>query len=204
MYEAREYHPLEAAQLLAWYRQLYDVEDQARGKCPEEVLALRRKLSVPIMDQLRLWLDGDAARKVLPKSRLGEAVRYLNNQWDALTVFLGDGRVPIDNNDTEQLMKQVATGRKNWLFIGSVEAGYRAAILLTIVSTAHRYHLDIWLYVKDVLDRLLGGERDLATLRADRWAQAHPEAIRQHRVEETRYRADAKTTRRARRRQLQQ
>ncbi len=141
VYEAREYHPLEAAQLLAWYRQLYDVEDQARGKCPEEILALRRKLSVPIMDQLRLWLDGDAARKVLPKSRLGEAVRYLNNQWEALTVFLGDGRVPIDNNDTEQLMKQVATGRKNWLFIGSVEAGYRAAILLTIVSTAHRYHL---------------------------------------------------------------
>ena len=159
VYEAREYHPLEASQLLAWYRQLYDVEDQARGKCPEEVLALRRKLSVPIMDQLRRWLDGDAARKVLPKSRLGEAVRYLNNQWDALTVFLGDGRVPIDNNDTEQLMKQVATGRKNWLFVGSVEAGYRAAILLTIVSTAHRYHLDIWLYVKDVLDRLLGGER---------------------------------------------
>jgi hypothetical protein len=204
VYEAREYHPLEASQLLAWYRQLYDVEDQARGKCHEEVLALRRKLSVPIMDQLRRWLDGDAARKVLPKSRLGEAVRYLNNQWDALTVFLGDGRVPIDNNDTEQLMKQVATGRKNWLFVGSVEAGYRAAILLTIVSTAHRYHLDIWLYVKDVLDRLLGGERDLATLRADRWARAHPEAIRQHRVEETRYRADAKATRRARRRQLQQ
>ena len=69
---------------------------------------------------------------------------------------------------------------------------------------AHRYHLDIWLYVKDVLDRLLGGERDLATLRADRWAQTHPEAIRQHRVEETRYRADAKATRRARRRQLEQ
>lgn len=53
MYEAREYHPLEAAQLLAWYRQLYDVEDQARGKCPEEVLALRRQLSAPIVDQLR-------------------------------------------------------------------------------------------------------------------------------------------------------
>ena len=204
VYEAKEYHPLEAAQLLAWYRQLYDVEDQVRGKPPEEVLALRRELSMPIMGQLRRWLSGEAARKVLPKSRLGEAVRYLNNQWDALTVFLSDGRVPIDNNETEQLMKQIATGRKNWLFVGSVEAGYRAAILLTVVSTAHRYHLDLWLYVKDVLDRLLGGERNLAELRADRWAQAHPEAIRQHRVEETRYRADAKATRRARRRQVEQ
>ena len=203
VYESREYHPREAAQLLAWYRQLYDLEDQARGKSPEEVLALRQEHSVPVMNQLRAWLDGDAARSVLPKSRLGEAVRYLKNQWEPLCVFLRDGRVPIDNNETEQLMKQVATGRKNWLFIGSVEAGRRAAILLTIVSTAHRYHLDIWLYVKDVLDRLLAGENDLAALRADRWAAAHPAAIRPHRVEEARYRADAKATRRARRRLLE-
>jgi hypothetical protein len=116
---------------------------------------------------------------------------------------LADGRVPIDNNETEQLMKQVATGRKNWLFIGSVEAGYRAAILLTIVSTAHRYHLDLWLYVKDVLDRLLRADADLDSLRADRWAKSHPEAIRPYRVEEARYRADAKTTRRTRRRLLE-
>jgi transposase len=198
--EAREYQPREASQLLAWYRQLYDVEDRVRGQSAEEILALRRELSVPIMAQMRAWLDSDTARAVLPKSPLGQAIGYLKNQWDALTVFLGDGRVPIDNNETEQLMKQVATGRKNWLFIGSVEAGYRAAILMTIVSTAHRYHLDIWRYVKDILDRLLGGERDLATLRADRWALAHPDAIRPHRVEEVRYRAEAKAVRRARRR----
>jgi len=203
IFEAREHHPQQAAQLLAWYRQLYDVEDQARGKSAEEVLALRQQHSAPIMGQLRLWLAGEAARNVLPKSRLGEAVRYLKNQWEPLNVFLRDGRVPFDNNETEQLMKQVATGRKNWLFIGSVEAGYRASILLTIVSTAHRYHLDIWLYVKDVLDRLLAGENDLASLRADRWVQSHPDAIRPHRVEEARYRADAKVTRRARRRILE-
>lgn len=204
VHEAREHHPLEAARLLAWYRQLYDIEDQARGKSAEEVLALRGAKSAPIMDQLRQWLDGEAARSVLPKSPLGEAVRYLKHQWAPLTVFLRDGRVPFDNNETEQLMKQVATGRKNWLFVGSVEAGYRAAILLTIVSTAHRYHLDIWRYVKDVLDRLLAGEQDLASLRADRWARTHPEAIRPHRVAEARYRADAKATRRARRRVLEQ
>jgi transposase len=123
IYEARDYHPRDATQLLAWYRQLYDVEDQARGQSPEEVLAMRLEHSVPIMGQLRQWLDGEAARSVLPKSRLGEAVRYLQNQWEPLSVFLRDGRVPIDNNETEQLMKQIATGRKNWLFIGSVEAG---------------------------------------------------------------------------------
>jgi len=200
VFESCEHHPLEATQLLALYRRLYDIEDQARGKNPEEVLALRRESSEPIMKQMREWLDSDASNRVLPKSPLGEAIRYLKNQWDALTVFLGDGRVPIDNNDVEQLMKQVATGRKNWLFIGSVEAGYRAAILLTIVSTAHRHHLDVWLYLKDVLDRLLAGERDMKSLQADRWAQAHPDAIRQYRVKEARYRANAKAIRRARRR----
>jgi hypothetical protein len=118
-------------------------------------------------------------------------------------VFLTDGRVPFDNNETEQLMKQVATGRKNWLFIGSVEAGYRASILMTIVSTAHRHHLDVALYVKDVLDRLLAGESDLDALCADRWAQAHPEALRPYRIEEARYRADAKADRRAQRREVE-
>ena len=200
IHEAREYHPQQAALLLAWYRQLYDIEDQARNKSAEEVLAIRQQQSAPVVEQMRQWLEGDAGRSVLPKSPLGEAVRYLRNNWEPLTVFLRDGTVPFDNNEMEQLMKQVATGRKNWLFIGSVEAGYRASILLTIVSTAHRYHLDIWLYVKDVLDQLLAGGADLAALRADHWAQSHPEAVRPYRVQEARYRADAKSTRRARRR----
>jgi transposase len=204
VYKARDNHPREASELLAMYRQLYDIEDQVRGQGPEQVLAIRQQQSAPILDRMRQWLDGEAAERALPKSDLGEAVRYLRNQWDALCVFLSDPRVPIDNNETEQLMKQVATGRKNWLFIGSVEAGYRASILLTIVSTAHRHHLDVWLYVKDVLDRLLSGDHDLAAMRADRWAADHPDATRPYRVDEARYRADTKATRRARRRLLVQ
>ena len=85
-----------------------------------------------------------------------------------------------------------------------MEAGRRAAILLTIVSTAHRHHLDVWLYVKDVLDQLLAGATNLADLRADRWAQTHPAAVRPYRIAEARYKADAKTTRRARQRLLDQ
>ena len=102
------------------------------------------------------------------------------------------------------LLCQAWHKRKNWLFIGSMEAGYRASILMTIVSTAHRHHLDVWLYLKDVLDRPLQGERDLDALRADRWAQTHPEALRPHRIEEARYRADAKAGRRAHRRAIEQ
>jgi transposase len=202
IHDARDYAPRECAYLLAIYRQLFDVEEQVRGKSATEIVARRQQVSAPLMAQLRAWLDGPAAANATPKSLLGKATTYLRNQWEPLSVFLRDGRVPLDNNETEQLMKKVATGRKNWLFQGSVEAGRRAAILLTVISTAHRHHLDVWAYVKDVLDRLLAGETDYASLRADVWAAAHPDALRPHRITEARYKADAQQHRRARQRLL--
>ena len=99
--------------------------------------------------------------------------------------------MPIDNNETDQLMKQVALGRKYWMFIGSVDAGYRAADLMTLISSAVRNDLDIFLYVKHVLDRLLAGDIEYEALRPDVWKQSHPEAVRLCRVEERQARADA-------------
>jgi transposase len=128
----------------------------------------------------------------------GEALTYLRNQFEYLLGYLDDGLMPIDNNETEQLMKQVALGRKNWMFIGSVDAGYRAADLMSLVSSAHRNDLDVFIYVKDVLDRLLAGETDYDSLRPDVWKQAHPDAVRVYRVEERTSRAEAKTVKRAR------
>jgi hypothetical protein len=122
------------------------------------------------------------------------------NQFEHLLEYLDDGLMPIDNNETEQLMKQVALGRKNWMFIGSVDAGYRAADLMTLVSSAVRNDLDVFAYIKDVLDRLLASDADYNALRPDVWKQSHPEAIRVYRVEERLARADAKTVKRARRR----
>ena len=87
-------------------------------------------------------------------------------------------------------MKQVAIGRKNWLFLGHVAAGERMADLLTVVSSAVRNHLDVCAYVKDVLDQLLAGRTDDAALRPDRWAGSHPEHIRVYRTQERRDRAD--------------
>ena len=118
----------------------------------------------------------------MPKSRFGQALGYLRNQWDALQLYLTDGRMPIDNNDVEQLMKQVALGRKNWLFIGSLAAGDRASDFMTLVASAVRNDLDVWAYLKDVLDRLLAGETDYEPLRCDKWRESHPESIRQYRA----------------------
>jgi len=118
--------------------------------------------------------------------KIGEARGDLRNQWDGLVQYPDDGELPIDNNLSEQLTRQVTIGRKNWLFIGSVAAGYRAADLMSLASSAHRNDLDVWAYVKDVLDQLLSGRTDYASLRADIWKLSHPESIRTYRDEERR------------------
>jgi transposase len=200
VFDAKDAYPVESSVVLAKFQQLYDLEDQARRMSPEERVRLRQREAAPVWASLQEWLNGAAAKAVLPKSKLGEALGYLRNQWESLQTYVRDGRVPIDNNDVEQLMKQVALGRKNWLFIGSVPAGQRAADFFTLVASAVRNDLDVWAYLKDVLDRLLAGETDYAALRPDTWRQEHPEAIRQYRVAERRDRADRKHYRRAARR----
>ena len=97
-------------------------------------------------------------------------------------------------------MKQVAIGRKNWLFAGSVAAGERSAGWMTLVSSALRNDLDVWLYIKDVLDQLLSGVTEYEPLLPWNWAASHPEAIRQYRIEERRQITTRKQTNRARRR----
>ena len=120
--------------------------------------------------------------------------------FDCRTTYTTNGQIPIDNNDVEQLMKQVATGRKNWLFIGTADAGERAANLMTLVSTAHRNDLDVWMYLKDALDQLLAGSTDYESLRADVWKQSHPEAVRTYRSDKRRDTADRNRLTRAQRR----
>jgi hypothetical protein len=186
--------------LLAMFQELYDIDDRAKPLSPIERQQLRDAEARPIWKRMRDYLGSAAVGNVMPKEPFGQALTYLRNQFEHLLVYLDDGLLPIDNNETEQLMKQVALGRKNWMFIGSVAAGYRAADLMSLVSSAARNDLDVFLYVKDVLDRLLAGETDYDALRPDVWKQSHPEAIRLYRQEERRSRADAKAVKRARRR----
>ena len=200
VFESHESYPLESSLVLARFQQLYDIEDRVKNMSAEERLALRQSESRPIWTSLDEWLGSDAAAKILPKTRFGQALGYLRNHWAPLQLYLSDGLMPIDNNDVEQLMKQVAVGRKNWIFIGSVPAGERAADFMTLVSSAVRNDLDVWAYVKDVLDQLLSGSTDYESLRPDIWKKSHPESIRTYRAKERRDRADRKQRRRSLRR----
>jgi len=192
VFEARDNHPQIASVLLAMYQELYDIEDRARRFDAAARLQLRQDEATLVWDRMREYLDGPVVKTLLPKDSMRTAINYINNNWAALRVYLSNPPVPIDNNDTEQLMKQVAIGRKNWLFIGSIPAGMRTANLMTLVSSAIRNDLHVWAYVKGVLDALLAGCTDFNSLRPDVWALNHPDHIRTYRQEERRDRADRK------------
>jgi len=195
-------YPEQASVLLAMLRQLYDIEGRAKELSPENRLALRQADSVPVLQNIKAYLQSDAVSetRVLPKSDFAAAVNYINNHWEQLQLYTANGKIPIDNNDVEQLMKQVAVGRKNWLHLGSADAGDRAATLLTLVSTAHRNDLDVYAYLKDALDQLLSGSTDYESLRADVWKTNHPESVRTYRSDERRDVADRRRLTRAQRR----
>ena len=111
--------------------------------------------------------------------------------------------MPIDNNATERDLRALTIGRKNWMFIGSPEAGPRAALLYTVVASAARHDLDIWAYLRDALEKLAEGTSDLAQLLPDAWAAAHPESVRAYRGREREAQAVAKRERRKRHRALE-
>jgi hypothetical protein len=182
--------------LLDMIQLLYDANAREQGMDAAARTAHRQANSLPVLTAIKKYIDSLTDQVVLPKSDLADALR---NHWDALTLYATDGRIPIDNNRVEQLMREVALGRKNWLFVGNVEAGERSARLMSIVSSAKRHQLDVGLYIKDILDRLLAGETDYSKLVPDAWKRDNPQAIRVYREEEARYKADRKQLDRARR-----
>jgi transposase len=190
----------EAEVLLGMIQALYDIETRAKDLSWQDRQSLRERESTVVLDALWSWLDTRPLRDVLPKSDFADALGYIRNHWKALNVFVRDGRIPIDNSSVEQLMKQVAMGRKAWLFVCGVPGGEQSAMMMTLVSSARRHDLDVGVYIKDVLDQLLAGSTDYHSLLPDVWKQNHPDAIRAYRVAERRDKADRKQFRAARRR----
>ena len=192
----------QADQLVGMVQALYDIETRAKDYSPEQREQLRVRESSAILGSIQKWLDSPVVADMLPKSDFSEAVRYIRNHWSALNAYVEDGRIPIDNNEVEQLMKQVALGRKAWLFVSNVPSGERSAKMMSLVSSARRHDLDSRLYIADILSRLLAGSTDYESLLPDVWKKAHPVAIRVYRQEVRRDKADRKQFHAARRRLL--
>ena len=150
----------ESELLLGMIQTLYDIETRAKEMTWQDRQALRQRESKVVLDAISRWMETRPLQEVLPKSDFAEALRYIRNHWKELNVYVQDGRLPIDNNSVEQLMKQVAMGRKAWLFVCGVAGGEQSAMMMTLVSSARRHDLDVGVYVKDVLDQLLAGSTD--------------------------------------------
>lgn len=199
-FEAQSSSPAEASLIVQIIRRLYEVEDRARPLDDDARRVMRQTEAVPILGRLREELVRLSSR-LLPKSALAQAVTYALNQWQALCRYTEDGRLNIDNNVSERRLRDQAIGRKNWMFLGSDEAGPRAAVLCTIIAGAKRHRLKPWAYLHDVILQLSvdASPELLIGLLPDRWALAHPEHILNHRLEESREKARRRDQRRARR-----
>lgn len=177
-YDVRSTDPDRAHRALAWIRQLYDIEKDARKLDADERRALRQEKSKPVFEGtedatgFKIWLDEERSR-VLPKSPIGEAVNYALNNWTALTRYLDDGDLDIDNNTAEQALRGIAIGRKNWLFLGNDRGGRAAAIHYTLIQSAKRHGIDPFAYLRDALLRITTEpDVDPRQLLPDRWSAA--------------------------------
>ena len=162
-YESRESDPARAHLVLARIRQLYQAEEEAKTLIAQRELQdadadairlqLRQEKSLPVVTELCQWLLEETP-KLLPKSLIGQAAAYALRHWQALTRYLADGFLDIDNNIAELTLRHIAIGRKNWLFGGSAKGAQTAASLFSVTSTCHRHRVDAFAYLHDVLERL--------------------------------------------------
>jgi transposase len=142
-----------AEQALKRIAALYAVEADIRGQPPEQRRRQRRARAGPLLEELHAWLRNMVGR-VSAKSEIAGAIGYSLTRWRALTRYLDDGRIEIDNNAAERALRGVSLGRKNYLFMGSDAGGERAAAIYSLVETAKLNELDPEAYLREVLTRI--------------------------------------------------
>jgi len=132
---------------------LYGIEAEVRGKSAQERRTVRQARAAPLLGELRTWME-KMLRSLSPKSETAEAIRYALSRWRALTRYVDDGAIEIDNSAAERALRAVALGRKNYLFCGSDAGGENAAAIYTLLGTAKLNGVDPELWLREVLTRI--------------------------------------------------
>lgn len=132
---------------------MYSVEADIRGQPPDERRRQRQARAGPLLEELHDWLSAMVGR-VSAKSEIAAAIGYSLTRWKALTRYVDDGRIEIDNNTAERALRGISLGRKNYLFMGSDAGGERAAAIYSLVETAKLNGIDPEAYLRDVLTRI--------------------------------------------------
>ena len=144
-----------AHRIIALIGKLYDLERALKEENadPKTIFLRREKIAKPILAQIKALLD-EYALKVFPQSPLGTAVFYSLNHWNALTLYLQDGRLEIDNNRSERSIKPFVIGRKNWLFHGNDVGAKSGSILFSLIETCKHHRVDAFAWLKYALTHI--------------------------------------------------
>jgi transposase len=138
---------------LAFIQKLYKIEKALLNKTTEDRFTARQQQSLPTLDKLKEWLD-ESIITVPPKSAVGNALHYLNNEWDKLIRYTNDGRYLMDNNLAENAIRPFVIGRKNWLFSQSVKGVKSSANLYSLIETAKANGLEPYAYLRVLFEKL--------------------------------------------------
>jgi transposase len=142
-----------AHQGLSYIQQLYRVERDAKEKPPDERQRIRQQQAKPILDKIKQWISR-SLDEVPPTSKLGRAIGYVNTEWERLTRYIEDGRLPIDNNRCENAIRPFVIGRKNWLFSDTDKGAEASAAIYSLVETAKANQLNPYQYLRHLFTEL--------------------------------------------------
>lgn len=142
-----------AEQAIETIGKLYDIERLIHGLPNDQRVLVRQQESLPLLEEFHAWLKANSSR-VPPKEKLGQAFAYTLNQWDSLVRYTSDGRIPIDNNLTENAIRPFVIGRKNWLFSGSPRGASASAFFYSLVETAKACGLEPYAYLRLFFEHL--------------------------------------------------
>jgi transposase len=145
-----------ADEILRRIASLYAIEKEIRGQSPQHRHAVRQERSRPIVDELKVWIRDQRAR-LSSKSPMGTALAYIANHWDGLCVFLDDGRVEMDTNPVENLIRPLTLNRKNALFCGHDEGGASWARIASLVETCKLNRVNPYDWLRTTLEALAQG-----------------------------------------------
>lgn len=162
-----------ATEALCFIRKIYKVESDANkaGLNADERKEQRLKISYPTIRLFETWMK-ETYLKVLPNSKMGDAIEYTYSLLPRLSRYVNDGRINIDNNLIENAIRPLALGRKNYLFCGNDASAYRAAIVYSLISTCKAADVDPRTWMEDVLRKIpyyQRDQRDLAELLPFNW-----------------------------------